>query len=84
MIIVNWIWIFFWNEFILNKERNNIIELLKLKIIYYHDNIYKREFIFHISQMNCFDYRKMINLIYIITWILILFIKIEEYSWIIL
>ena len=84
MIIINWIWIFFRNEFVLNEERNNVAELLKLKMIYYYDNVYEREFVFYIFQMNSSEYRKVINLIYIMIWILMLFMKIEEYSWMIL
>ena len=68
----------------MNEERNNVIELLKLKMIYYHNNIYEKEFVFYIFQMNSFEYKKMINSMYIIIWILTLFIEIEEYSWMIL
>ena len=77
-------WMFFQNESILDEGRNNITELLWLKMMCYHDNTCEGKFIFHIFQVNSPECRKTANPMHIIIRILILFMKIEEYSWMIL
>ena len=68
----------------MDEGRNNVAELLELKMIYHHDNVYEREFVFHVSQMNSPERRKAANPMHIAARMLMLFVEIEGHSWMIL